>query len=233
MSTAPLPPILGRGDEAGSPALADRPQRGSVTSLLILSLFIFLMTNNGGNDDPTVRNQYKDNLSSLEWQLSNYSAWLNGSDTAKFTMVRKAHLAYPRLSPVKLGPFHEQPTRPPGEYRIISEAVPRRGVLDPLAHSYYSNITGFVRGSVAFRNFSSELVPATEWNETEVAQKFGRWNWSATNKVAMSLLSRPVDVDEKEKEEFKDVAMLHVSVYNFESLWIACVDDVLGSHRAR
>jgi len=27
----------------------------------------------------------------------------------------------------------------------------------------------------------------------------------------MSLLSRPVDVDEKEKDVFKDVAMLHVS----------------------
>jgi hypothetical protein len=87
MSTAPLPATLGRGDEAGSPAMTDRPQRGSVTSLLILSLFIFLMTNNGGNDDPTVRNRYKDNLSSLEWQLGNYSSWLNGSHTANFTMV--------------------------------------------------------------------------------------------------------------------------------------------------
>ncbi|KAF8473732.1 hypothetical protein DFH94DRAFT_764142 [Russula ochroleuca] len=187
MSTAPLPPTLGRGDEAGTPATTDRPQRGSVTSLLILSLFIFLMTNNGGNDDPTVRNHYKDSLSSLEWQLGNYSAWLNGSATANFTM----------------------PTRPPGEYRIVSEAVPHRGVLDPLAQSYYSNITGFVRGNVSFRNLSSELVPAAEWNETEVAQKLGSWNWSATNKVAMSLLSRPVEVDEKEKEEFEGVAMLH------------------------
>jgi hypothetical protein len=92
MSIAPLPPIppiLGRGDEAGGPTATDRPQRGSVTSLLIISLFIFLMTNNGGNDDPTVRNQYKDNLSSLEWQFGNYSAWLNGSDTTNFTMVRK------------------------------------------------------------------------------------------------------------------------------------------------
>ncbi|SRR5258708_11188627 len=88
MSTAPLPPTFGRGDEAGNLAMTDRPQRGSVTTFLILSLFIFLMTNNGGNDDPTVRNQYKDNLSSLEWQLGNYTAWLNGSDTANFTMVR-------------------------------------------------------------------------------------------------------------------------------------------------
>jgi transmembrane E3 ubiquitin-protein ligase len=77
--------------------------------------------------------------------------------------------------------------------------------------SYYSNITGFIRGDASFRNLTSELVSAAEWNETEVAQKLGRWNWSATNKVAMSLMSKPVDVDEKEMEEFKDVAMLHVS----------------------
>jgi hypothetical protein len=124
----------------------------------------------------------------------------------------QAHLALVCLSPVKTRFFfHEQPTRPSGEYRIISETVPRGGVLDPLYHSYFSNITGFVRGNVAFQNLSSKLFPAAEWNETEVALKIGRWDWSATNKVAMSLLSRPVNVDEKEKEEFKDVAMLHVS----------------------
>jgi hypothetical protein len=167
------------------------------------------MTNNGGNDDPTVRNHYKDSLSSLEWQLGNYSAWLNGSATANFTMV-SSHICFASPFSCQLR-LHEQPTRPPGEYRIVSEAVPHRGVLDPLAQSYYSNITGFVRGNVSFRNLSSELVPAAEWNETEVAQKLGSWNWSATNKVAMSLLSRPVEVDEKEKEEFEGVAMLHVS----------------------
>ena len=207
----PIPPILGRGDEAGGPTATDRPQRGSVTSLLIISLFIFLMTNNGGNDDPTVRNQYKDNLSSLEWQFGNYSAWLNGSDTTNFTMVRKHIWHWFAFLLLKQDFFHEQPTRPSGEYRIISETVPRGGVLDPLYHSYFSNITGFVRGNVAFQNLSSKLFPAAEWNETEVALKIGRWDWSATNKVAMSLLSRPVNVDEKEKEEFKDVAMLHVS----------------------
>ncbi|KAH9986100.1 hypothetical protein BJV74DRAFT_545675 [Russula compacta] len=188
MSASPSQPTLGRGDEAGSAALPNpRPQRGSVTSLLILTLVIFMMTNNGGNDDLIIRNRYKDSLSSLEWQLGNYSTWLNGSDSTNFTM----------------------PARPPGEYRIVSETVPHRGLLDPLTQSYYSNITGFIRGGASFRNLSSELVPAVEWNETEVAQKLGSWNWSATNKVAMNLLSSPVEVDEKEREEFKDVAMLH------------------------
>lgn len=98
-----------------------------------------------------------------------------------------------------------------GESHIITEVVPRPGVLDPLVQSYYPNITGFIRGDASFRNVSSGLVPATEWNETEVALKLGRWNWSATNRMSMSLLSKPVQVDEKEKEEFRDVAMLHVS----------------------
>jgi len=89
MSASPAPVTLGTGDEAGSAATADpRPQRGSITSLLILSLFVLIMTNNGGSDDLAVRNQYLDSLSSLEWQLGNYSAWLNGSADANFTMVR-------------------------------------------------------------------------------------------------------------------------------------------------
>ena len=210
MSATPSPATLGRGGEAGGTDPNDpRPKRGSVTSLLILSLFVFMMTNNGGNDDLAVRNQYKDTLSSLEWQFGNYSAWLNGSDTTNFVMVRSCYFV---TFSTPNSNIPDQPTRPSGENRIISGAVPRRGVLDPFTQSYYSNITGFIRGAASFRNLTSELVPAAVWNETEVAQKLGHWNWSATNKVAMNLLSRPVDVDENEKEQFKDVAMLHVSL---------------------
>jgi hypothetical protein len=125
----------------------------------------------------------------------------------------------------------DQPSRPPGEYRIISDAVPRRGALNPLTQSYYANITGFIRGDALSRNLTSELVPAAEWNETEVAQKLGRWNWSATNRVAMSLMSKPVKVDEKEKEEFKDVAMLHVSPQRYPIVVCAQTSDMIGSHR--
>jgi hypothetical protein len=89
MSAAPSPATLGRGGEAGGTGPTDpRPQRGSFTSLLILSLFVFMMTNNSGGDDVAVRNQYRESLSLLEWQMGNYSAWLNGSDTTNFVMVR-------------------------------------------------------------------------------------------------------------------------------------------------
>ncbi|KAH8997846.1 hypothetical protein EDB86DRAFT_3076382 [Lactarius hatsudake] len=187
MST-PQPNTPGRGEEAGSPPTTNvRPQRGSITSLLIISLVFLMMTNNGGGDDLATRNQYKDSLSSLEWQLGNYSVWLNGSDATNFTL----------------------PSRPLGESHIISKVVPRPGTLDPLVQSYYPNVTGFIRGDASFRNVSSELVPAIEWNETEVALKIGRWNWSATSRMTMSLLSKPAQVDEKEKEEFRGIAILH------------------------
>ena len=88
--SAPQQPTaaLGRGEEAGSPPTTNvRAQRGSLTYFLIISLVFFMMTNNGSGDDISARNQYKDSLSSLEWQLGNYSVWLNGSDTTNFTLV--------------------------------------------------------------------------------------------------------------------------------------------------
>ena len=91
MSAPQQPAAVGRGEEAGSPPTTSvRPQRGSITSLLILSLVFLMMTNNGGGDGLSARDQYKDSLSSLEWQLGNYSAWLNGSDTSNFTLVSGA-----------------------------------------------------------------------------------------------------------------------------------------------
>jgi|SRR6266850_3681321 len=96
MSAAPSQATLGRGggEAEGTDPNDPRPKRASVTSLLILSLFVFMMTNNGGNDDLAARNQYKDSLASLEWQLGNYSAWLNGSDTTDFVMVRSLQICF-------------------------------------------------------------------------------------------------------------------------------------------
>ena len=97
MSAAPSQATLSRGADGeaeGTDPNDPRPKRGSVTSLLIFSLFVFMMTNNGGNDDLAARNQYKDTLASLEWQLGNYSAWLNGSDTTDFAMVRSLYICF-------------------------------------------------------------------------------------------------------------------------------------------
>ena len=92
MSAPQQPAAVGRAEEAGSPPTPHiRPQRGSITSLLILSLIFLMMTNNGGGDGLSARDQYMDSLSSLEWQLGNYSVWLNGSETSNFTLVSILH----------------------------------------------------------------------------------------------------------------------------------------------
>ena len=74
--------------EPGSAATADelqRRQRGSLPSFLFVTFLFFILTNRN-EEDVVVRTQYEDVVRALGYQLSNYSAWLNGTDT-NFTLV--------------------------------------------------------------------------------------------------------------------------------------------------
>ena len=75
--------------ESGSAPTADelqRRQRGSLPSFLFIT-FLFFMLTNRNEEDVVVRTQYEETVRALGYQLSNYSAWLNGTDT-NFTLVR-------------------------------------------------------------------------------------------------------------------------------------------------
>lgn len=75
--------------ESGSAPTADelqRRQRGSLPSFLFIT-FLFFMLTNRNEEDVVVRAQYEDTIRALGYQLSNYSAWLNGTAT-NFTLVR-------------------------------------------------------------------------------------------------------------------------------------------------
>jgi transmembrane E3 ubiquitin-protein ligase len=75
--------------EPGSAPTADelqRRQRGSLPSFLFIT-FLFFMLTNRNEEDIVVRTQYEDVVRALGYQLSNYSAWLNGTAT-NFTLVR-------------------------------------------------------------------------------------------------------------------------------------------------
>jgi len=75
--------------ESGSGANADelqRRQRGSLPSFLFIT-FLFFMLTNRNEEDVLVRIQYEDAIRAMGYQLSNYSAWLNGTAT-NFTLVR-------------------------------------------------------------------------------------------------------------------------------------------------
>ena len=63
-----------------------RQQRSSVPSLLFLSFVLFMLMNGKGDDIATTRELYVNGLQSLNWQLGNFSAWLNGTES-NFTLV--------------------------------------------------------------------------------------------------------------------------------------------------
>jgi len=63
-----------------------RRQRGSLPSFLFIT-FLFFMLTNRNEEDVLVRIQYEDAIRAFGYQLSNYSAWLNGTAT-NFTLVR-------------------------------------------------------------------------------------------------------------------------------------------------
>jgi hypothetical protein len=97
--------------------------------------------------------------------------------------------------------------------------------------TYYTNITGFFHGDLTFHNISSpaddddvtrsspswrpfaqRLMAGT--NMTELVRELGTWNWSASDKLAMSLMEKPhgvVGVQEK-------MALVHVRLSEKKSI---------------
>ena len=90
MSSASVSP---RVEDANSPENTNpdetRPpprRRGPISSFILASFIMFMLMNNRG-DEMLIRNRYEDALESSTHQLSNYSAWLNGT-ASNFTLVR-------------------------------------------------------------------------------------------------------------------------------------------------
>ncbi|KAF6761571.1 hypothetical protein DFP72DRAFT_1041797 [Ephemerocybe angulata] len=178
------------GDAQTAQAGAQQPpqprQRASVPSFLFLSFVLFMLTSHNG-DEFLARHQHQDALQNLTWQLGNYSAWMNGTES-NFTIPDRDSTLSPLLDSFKL-----------------------QGVeLDPFENSYYSNVTGFIHGTTQFHNITPPALTANHslpWmpiaenytqglNMTEVLGKLGAWNWTATGKVALSVVEKkPLGVD--------------------------------------
>lgn len=71
--------------ENGTPE-APRQQRSSLPSFLFITFVLFMLTSGRGDELSLTRDQYLNGLQSLNYQLSNYSAWLNGT-ASNFTLV--------------------------------------------------------------------------------------------------------------------------------------------------
>ncbi|KAL4250477.1 hypothetical protein ABKN59_006994 [Abortiporus biennis] len=174
-----------RDAEANNPTNGDphpRRQRSSIPTFIFISLVLYVLTDRG-TEDSVLRNQYQEALESLNHQLGNYSAWLNGTES-NFTL----------------------PTADTNLTPLVESFMTFGPELVPETSSYYSNLTGFWRGDIRFYNLTDLPVPSDgevvpEWyhlakdfvaganmtNMTEVAERIGPWNWTASNKLAISV----------------------------------------------
>ncbi|KAK0199252.1 hypothetical protein DFS33DRAFT_1262349 [Desarmillaria ectypa] len=163
-----------RDEEAGVPP--QQPRRRSFSSAIVLMIMLFLLTSHN-SDEFLARHQYQNALQSLTHQLSNFTAWMNGTET-NFTV----------------------PDREPSLTSLLHEFIPVHLPLDPLYSSYYSNVTGFIRGSSAFFNITPSFLSTASYpwkeavesfmaevNETEVVERAGTWNWTASRRIALSV----------------------------------------------
>jgi hypothetical protein len=186
-----------RDIEPGSAVTADelqRRQRGSLPSFLFIT-FLFFMLTNRNEDDLFVRAQYEDIVRALGYQLSNYSAWLNGTAT-NFTLVRGSNLFCAYVPNCYLS----QPERDVFMERLVSEILPVPHQPDPFFGSYYSNASGWFHGDVRYYNLSSipydtnvtwkpiadHLMENT--NLSAIPERLGNWNWSATDTIGIRVL---------------------------------------------
>ena len=78
--------------ESGSVATTDEPrrrQRGWLPLFLFIAYLYFTLNH---NDDAVARSQYEVAIRALDYQLSNYSGWLNGTAT-EFTLVQSSRFS--------------------------------------------------------------------------------------------------------------------------------------------
>ncbi|KAF7308805.1 RING-type domain-containing protein [Mycena kentingensis (nom. inval.)] len=166
----PQPPHGDSDDEPGERT----SRRIPVPHFLFLSFLLYTLTHNG--DEFIARARYQDALHHLSSQLGNYSAWLNGTES-NFTMPAQDSAVPPLL------------------HHFSVEGAPLNS-----AWAYYSNSTGTYHGDATFYNLTSMngtgLAPLADqytenFNMTLALDKMGSWNWSASNKIALSLGERP------------------------------------------
>ncbi|KIK08978.1 hypothetical protein K443DRAFT_127958 [Laccaria amethystina LaAM-08-1] len=170
-----------RDEEAGLPENARTQQpRSSVPSFLFISFLLFMLTSHNG-DEFLARHQYQDALRSLSYQLSNYTAWMNGTASNFSVPLRDV-----TLSPL-LDAFYTQ-----------------GGIVDPANYAYYSNLTGFVHAKTRFHNITPSALAESDtltWrplaeafiadtNMTGLEDRLGSWNWTACNKLAFSVVAK-------------------------------------------
>jgi hypothetical protein len=186
-----------RDEEAGLPENARTQQpRSSVPSFLFISFLLFMLTSHNG-DEFLARHQYQDALRSLSYQLSNYTAWMNG--TASNFSVVGLNSRLKTLVLIQLQPLRDVTLSP-----LLDAFYTQGGIVDPANYAYYSNLTGFVHAKTRFHNITPPALAESDtltWrplaeafiadtNMTGLEDRLGSWNWTACNKLAFSVVAK-------------------------------------------
>ncbi|KZT21185.1 hypothetical protein NEOLEDRAFT_1074064 [Neolentinus lepideus HHB14362 ss-1] len=190
---------------APNPADPQRP-RGSISSFIFISFILFLLTNHNGAE-LVAQNQYREMLRSYNWQLGNYSAWLNGTES-NFTLPERDPLLEP----------------------LVHSFVAPGTELDPSTSSYYSNITGYIKSTIKFHNLTvpyssnNSDTPLPPWvplanslmegvNMTELVESvsLGGWNLSAPERAGWNGVEKLVSGSWRfnSSQPRDDIAMIH------------------------
>lgn len=143
-----------------------------------------------------------------------------------------------------------KPIKPPAEERLVDFFVPSGKILDPSSMSYFPNVTGFIRGSCSMHNITSAAMqdsPTIPWenyardlmtsaNMTEITERLGSWNWTASEKVTMSVVEKIPESKPDSKGKGRkpqppsDIAMVHVCISPFR-LGLLPLISTLGKNR--
>ncbi|PPR01695.1 hypothetical protein CVT24_001523 [Panaeolus cyanescens] len=182
-------------EEAAAAPTNARPQRppswNPVPSFLFIALVLFMLMSHNG-DEFLARHQYQDVLSSLTYQLNNYTAWMNGT---------ASNFSLPEVDPT-LAPLLEKFYTP-------------GSILDRHRFSYHPNVTGFIHGDAELVNITDAAGNDTlSWNNeakmyvdglntTMMIEALGSWRWNSTSKIALSA------IEKKPNETGASVTMIH------------------------
>nr|QIE48439.1 hypothetical protein [Trametes gibbosa] len=157
-----------------------------------------MLTSGRGDEVSTTRDNYLNGLQSLNFQLANYTAWLNGTES-NFTL----------------------PVEDPNVTPLVEAFVTFGSEIDPQHGSYYSNMTGFWHGDVRPHNLTSlnASEAASSWrhlseqlmlpvNLSAVPDLLGSWNWTRSNKLSLSMGDKLITY-EHDGSDHDGIAIIH------------------------
>ncbi|KZS94573.1 hypothetical protein SISNIDRAFT_409713 [Sistotremastrum niveocremeum HHB9708] len=157
---------MGRGPATATP-------RSSLSSFILLTFFFFFFSG-GGNDLPMpAHTQLHDSLKSLLYQQSNFTAWINGSES-NFSLIQQ----------------------PPAVTHLIQILLPTLPPLDTSLFSYSHNVTGYFESPVTIHNltdpfnvtWSAEAQDVVKSiNASDIIGRLGTWNWSAVSNLGITI----------------------------------------------